>query len=89
MTYISSVAWEIPGWDVVSGGPSGNLIYQTVELLELVSNFLITCVFPQKDVGVYLRLLAEVLVQILKGCPIAPTMVEGRLIEEVSEAEWR
>ena len=46
MTYISSVAWEIPGWDVVSGGPSGNLIYQTVELLKLVSHFLITCVLP-------------------------------------------
>ena len=46
MTYISSVAREIPGWDVVSGGPIGNLLYHSVELFKLVSHFLITCVFP-------------------------------------------
>lgn len=87
VTYIRSVAGEIPGRDVVSVGPSDNLLYLSVELLELVSNLLITCVLSQEEVGVHLGIFAEVLVQVLKGRPIAPAVVESRLIKEVSQVK--
>ena len=87
MTYIRSVAGEVPGRDVVSVGPSDNLLYLSVELLKLVSNLLITCVLSQEEVGVHLGFFAEVLVQVLKGRPIAPAVVESRLIKEVSQVK--
>ena len=87
LTYVSFVAWEIPGRNVVSGGHIDNLIHHSVELLKLVSHFLITCVLSQEDVSVHFGLLAEVLVQILEGWPISLSVEESRLIEEVSEAE--
>ena len=87
MTYIRSVAREIVGRDVIRVGPSDNLLYLSVELLKLVSNFLISCVFSQEEVGVHFGIFAEVLVQVLKGRPIAPAVVESRLIKEVSKVK--
>ena len=88
MTYIRSVAWEIAGRDVIRVGPSDNLLYLSVELLKLVSNFLITCVLSQEEVGVHLWIFTKVLVQVLKGRPIAPAVVESRLIKEVSQVKF-